>query len=126
MSITDLACDCCGAPMTMSVEDRPKPFTPETVFSCTKCKQRHYVSAAGNRCLILAKLYPMMMDENSAIYREFLEHRRSEEKFYAKSRLLAGLMTIEDHDMNVNQIDEIIDAKLATLKPPPRWWQFWR
>ncbi len=110
-------CNCCGTPMILKSEPAP-------MLKCSNCKQEVYPGINNEiNMIVLPKLYPSHMQENSKIYDEFLDYRIAEITFDARARVCFGSLTNTEADERVEQITKMVAEKRAELRNARPWWR---
>jgi hypothetical protein len=109
-TLTDLACDCCGLPMTMC-----KYSEGGGQFACA-CGQRWRFTHSEASATILARLYPSRMDEQAAIYDEFLDHWLTQVTFHSKALVLCGLRSTTDAESDIAKAKQRVSDKRLEIE----------
>ena len=111
MSTTmQLACDCCGAPMTRDGMQ----------FNCTKCDQVHGFSPDGSGwCAIVARLYPAWDRMSPAMKREAVVYTFSQRTFLIKALLILEIITPAEYETKLDALHQAEREKLATIVDGP-------
>jgi hypothetical protein len=115
-----LKCDSCHWPVMRMQRYEAGGAT----FACEACNQQWSFAPDGRvSCTVIAQLYPSKMDEDSALYQEFLAYRLKQCRFELEASLLCGALKKQEADRLMTAFEIQVADKRREIAARVPWWR---
>ena len=113
-----LKCDCCGTAMTMRRYDNGGGR-----FTC-QCGQRWEFQPGHTTSVVIARLYPSAMEDESPLYQEFLDYQVAQFSFQMEASVLCGLLDQQEATRKLSAFqEEVATVRREIARRKRSWWQ---